>query len=302
MNKIFILTNDVEETSIVGNRLDDATANLVFKQGLPNLLGLYEKFNVKATFYFTGTFVEKFPLSVKLVKDKDHEIGCHGYSHERYFDILSLEEQIEDLRKAKNIIENEIGPIGAFRAPALRINKFTVKALEECGFKTDSSVCPQRFDGPFTSGAVNKLNWLVAPRKPYFLSYDSPIKEGKSSVLEIPVSSFLLGYTGTTLRVSPLLNKILQYFLITETKVNNKPMVFLFHPNECLNLKDYVKIAKRSSGIKSIFSDIIRTKLKSRNLGVKAMILLERLLINIKKHGFSFVTCSDYKKMLIDEY
>ena len=52
----------------------------------------------------------------------------------------------------------------------LRINEDTVRALEEAGFKTDSSVSSQRFDGPFTFGAKRKLKWLYAPGKPYMIS------------------------------------------------------------------------------------------------------------------------------------
>lgn len=55
--------------------------------------------DVEGTFCFTGTFAEKISEAIELVIDYGHEIGCHGYSHEvnRAFDVLSLEEQIEEL-------------------------------------------------------------------------------------------------------------------------------------------------------------------------------------------------------------
>ena len=102
----FLMTNDVEEHSIALNRLDDETAWRVYREGLPKLLELYSKYDVEGTFYFTGTFVEKIPEAIELVMDYGHEIGCHGYSHEvdRAFDVLSYEEQVKDLKKAKKAI------------------------------------------------------------------------------------------------------------------------------------------------------------------------------------------------------
>lgn len=87
----FLMTTDVEEFSIPLNRLDDATAWRVYREGLPKLLDLYSKYDVESTFYFTGTFAEKIPEAMELVMERGHEIGCHGYSHEveRGFDVMS---------------------------------------------------------------------------------------------------------------------------------------------------------------------------------------------------------------------
>ena len=93
---------------------------------------------------------------------KQTEVGEHNIT----LDVLSYEEQLNEIKKAKNLIESIAGRIESFRAPALRLNEDTVKVLEETGFTSDSSVCPQRFDGPLTFGAKRKLKWLVAPRKP----------------------------------------------------------------------------------------------------------------------------------------
>ena len=75
----FLMTTDVEEHSIALNRLDEETAWRVYKEGLPRLLELYAKYDVASTFYFTGTFAEKIPEAVELVKEHGHEIGCHGF-------------------------------------------------------------------------------------------------------------------------------------------------------------------------------------------------------------------------------
>jgi len=113
---------------------------------------------------------------------------------ERAFDMLSYGEQVNELKKAKTVIEGVAGRVESFRAPMLRMNEATVKALEEAGFKTDSSVASQRFDGPFTFGSKKKLKWLVTPRKPYMISYDSVVKFGSSNILEIPISAAISSF------------------------------------------------------------------------------------------------------------
>ena len=52
VNKYCLLTNDVETTSIWFNKLRDKTGIKVFKEGMPALLDLYEKYNIKSTFFF----------------------------------------------------------------------------------------------------------------------------------------------------------------------------------------------------------------------------------------------------------
>ena len=99
----FLMTNDVESFSIPLNRYDAETAEKVYKQGLPRLLDLYARHDIKCTFYFTGTMCELVPDSVDLVKAHGHEIGCHSYSHaeDKALDVLSYEEQLTELKKLK---------------------------------------------------------------------------------------------------------------------------------------------------------------------------------------------------------
>ena len=296
----FLLTNDVEEQSISLNKLDDETALTVYRKGLPQLLDLYSKYDIEGTFYFTGTFAEKIPEAIELVIDCGHEIGCHGHSHEvnRAFEVLRYGEQVDDLIKAKKAIGAVAGRIDAFRAPALRINEYTAKALEETGFKTDSSVASQRFDGPLSFGAKNKLKWLFAPRLPYYLSYKSPYRKGDSSILEVPVSAWLLGYTGTTMRVSPQLNRYLEKILFLEARKREKPIVFLFHPTEVLEVNGKIDTKRRANGVMSyFFGDILRQKIKLKNLGRNALMLLEEILKEGKKKGFEFLSVGEYYRL-----
>jgi peptidoglycan/xylan/chitin deacetylase (PgdA/CDA1 family) len=295
----FLMTVDVEIFSIALNRYDPDIATNIYIIGLPRLLDLLSKHDVCGTFYFSGELCEVSPESIELVRAYGHEIGCHGYNHIPYraFDVLSYEEQVAEIQKAKNVIEPIAGRITSFRAPALRINKHTVRALEDTGFTSDSSVSSQRFDGPFTFGAKNKLKWLIAPRKPYFISYSSFIRPGNSSVLEIPVSAALVPFTGTSMRLAPLLTKILQKFLYVESKKDNKPVVFLFHPHECLELENRIIATRRTNSfVEYIFADKIRQRVKLRNLGLHSLRLLDNILADASQNGFEFISVGQYRK------
>ncbi|WP_440954684.1 polysaccharide deacetylase family protein [Methanosarcina sp. Mfa9] len=295
------MTNDVECFSIPNKGIDLNIANEIYNVGIKSLLDLYAHYDVKSTFYFTGIMAETVPEAVELVKSHGHEIGCHSHSHSesKYLDTLSYEEQKNELKKAKKVIESISGNICSFRAPSLRMNEDTVRILEQCGFTSDSSMCSQRFDGPFIFGSRRELKtkWLFAHRKPYFLSYESLSKKGNSKILEIPISASLFSYSGNTMRRSPFLFKLLQKQLFYESKKIEKPSVFVFHPHECLDYKNKTNLTKENRNISKYYMrDMIKYQLKSKNLGVKSLELLDNVLKCAAEYGFEFVSASDYEK------
>ena len=94
-----------------------------------------------------------------------HEVGSHGMSHKKKdgFDLMNIKKQILHLKESKNILEDISGQqVISFRAPALRVSKNTVLALEEAEYKFDSSVASQRFDMFMSFGGMKKLNWITA--------------------------------------------------------------------------------------------------------------------------------------------
>jgi len=287
----FLLTFDVESFSIPKNRCDTETAYRVYKEGIPRLLDLCAKHDIPATFFFTGEVAAIVPEALDLVKDHNHEIGCHGYSHEvdRALDLLNYDEQLLEISQAKTLLESVAGTVHAFRAPALRINEDTIKVLEKTGFSSDSSICPQRFDGPFTFGSKKKLKWLISPRKPFFLNQSR-------SILEIPLSALFFPYIGTTMRISPTVTRMLEKYLYFESRYSEKPIVFLFHPNECLDFNGYVVPTRRTPNIfQHLFSDRIRQQLKLRRLGLAAINELDKIIVNAKSYGYEFCAIRNYR-------
>ena len=139
--RICLITNDVETTSVLNHKLRDKTGEYVLKQGMPRLLDLYDKYGVKATFFYTGHIAKLYPGVVKMAYERGHEVGSHGLTHEvnQAFDVLSPEEQFSHLVQSKQILEDIIGDeVVSFRAPAARVDKGFPKILHEVGFKVDS--------------------------------------------------------------------------------------------------------------------------------------------------------------------
>jgi len=278
-------SNDVECFAYSSHSYETNLASRIENEGLPIILELYKRYSIRSTFFFTARFANLSPKSLEMVKRSNHEIGCHGYDHCDFYDQMSYVDQVKMLIKSKSILEDISGTeVCSFRAPALRINSDTVKALEETGFRYDSSVASQRFDGPFTSGAKQKLGWLFAPRNPYHLSHDSPFRKGNSSVVEVPVSAMLWPFIGTHMRISPVITRFVQRLLILESKRKGNVIVFLIHPAE---LMDFLREKTKKRG--NFFSDQIRHHLKMRNLGDDACGLLDRSIRIGKKAGAQFV-------------
>lgn len=301
--KKMLITNDVETTSILNHKLRDKTADYLVSQGMPRLLDLYEKYHVRATFFFTGHVARLKPQLVKRVSGQGHEIGSHGLVHtvDQAFDRLSFEAQVTHLKESKKILEDISGQaVTSFRAPAARVNYNLPLALAESGYCVDSSVSSQRLDMFLSFGSVKKLNWLLTPRKPYFTKCDNVFKKGRSGILEIPITALGFPYIGTFMRIAPGLNRVLRRTLYMETLLNGRPFNFLTHPNEFIDEDlETGNIERRGSNFLSyLFCDIIRHRLKVRNLGAVALPIFEKELEFFTNKGFEFKTCNQIYELM----
>lgn len=291
----FLFTCDAELTSIPENRESERIADDLLRVGLPRILDACARFDVPATIYFTANLVDLRPQCLDFVRDRGHEVGCHGVRHDprATYDRMPYQEQLRSLTAATEVLARHgAGAVRAFRAPEARIGPDTVRALAALGFTTDSSVCPQRFDGPFSRGFPRKAQWLVAPRRPYFLSTSSIVAPGETRVLEVPISALLMPFIGTAMRITPGLFRLLRRALFWEARNRpDFPLVFLFHPNECL---DYERTGPSPPDGAAI-SDRLRTSMKLRNLGASSIPLVEELFRAARQAGFEFTTASRFR-------
>lgn len=294
-----LLSNDVETTSIWFNDLRDATGEKVMREGMPRLLDLYAKYEIKSTFFYTGYMANLYPEVVRMAKAAGHEIGSHGKSHikENGFDIMPYDKQVRHLEYSKKILEDISGnEVVSFRAPALRVAPNTATALLETGFRIDSSIASQRFDFFLSFGSKQKLSFLNAPRLPYRVNRNNLFEKGQSELVELPLSATLMPFAGTTMRILPMLTKLQQRALHMETRINRKPVVFVIHPNEFIDESNEPRIINRRSSnpIAYLLSDLLRAKLKTRNLGEKALPIYEKLIRYYVSQGYKFSSMRDY--------
>jgi peptidoglycan/xylan/chitin deacetylase (PgdA/CDA1 family) len=134
--------------------------------GLGRILALLERESVPATFFVPGHTVETYPELCREIVASGHEIGHHGYLHERPVD-LTPEQERAALERGLETIERILGtrPAG-YRAPGWELSEHTIPLLLEYGFAYESSMMGQDFepywcrhgdsarpDGPFVFGA-----------------------------------------------------------------------------------------------------------------------------------------------------
>ncbi len=110
------------------------------KTAVPEVLELLAGFGLKATFFIPSWVIENHPDAVNPIVRAGHEIGAHGYLHERP-DTLSRDEEDAILGKSVAIIRELTGrPPAGFRAPAWEFSPNTLELLEKHGFLYSSNM------------------------------------------------------------------------------------------------------------------------------------------------------------------
>ena len=110
-------------------------------EGIPRILKLLAKYNIKATFFIVGATAEKYPDSIKCIAKAGHELGNHSWTHTHPDHFNTKEEEKEELVRTCEIIYRLTGiiPTG-YRSPAAEFSKYTVEILDEMGFTWESSM------------------------------------------------------------------------------------------------------------------------------------------------------------------
>ncbi|KAJ3809014.1 carbohydrate esterase family 4 protein [Lentinula aff. lateritia] len=108
--------------------------------GVPRLLKLFRKYDMKTTFFIPGHSLETFPEQMAAARDAGHEIGLHGYSHEN--PVSMTQEQQRDVldHTFKLLTDFNHGkpPIGSV-APWWEQSQESVNLLLEKGIQYDHS-------------------------------------------------------------------------------------------------------------------------------------------------------------------
>lgn len=100
------------------------------------LIDILAKYGVRATFFVVGQWVDKYPESVRALKDAGHEIMSHSNTHAHYPQ-LTRQQMIADARTCADKIEAVTGVRPTlFRPPYGEYNDTVVGAMREAGFTT----------------------------------------------------------------------------------------------------------------------------------------------------------------------
>jgi polysaccharide deacetylase family sporulation protein PdaB len=99
----------------------------------PFILETLERYNVKATFFLCGFWVEAYPEQVKAIYDAGHTIGNHSMTHP-HMTKLSREEMIAEIEKLDDLIEKITGErTKLFRAPFGEYDDAVILAVRSTG-------------------------------------------------------------------------------------------------------------------------------------------------------------------------
>ncbi len=123
---------DKGDEKIISISFDAAWGN----EDTDDLIDILGKYNVKATFFVVGEWVDKYPESVKALSDAGHEIMNHSNTHP-HMTKLSEEKMQQELIECNKKIENITGikPI-LFRAPYGDYNDTVIQTMRENGCYT----------------------------------------------------------------------------------------------------------------------------------------------------------------------
>ncbi len=112
-NGIISVLAPKRELPIYCVKTDEKKASLSFDAAWGNedtetLIQILKKYNVKATFFVVGEWVDKYPQSVKALNDAGHEVMNHSNEH-LHMSRLSSEQIANDLNKCNDKIEKITG-------------------------------------------------------------------------------------------------------------------------------------------------------------------------------------------------
>lgn len=100
------------------------------------ILDILKEYNVNATFFMVGFWVEKYPEMVKAIDEQGIEIGTHSNTHPDFVNLSVNQMELElstSINTIKNITNKEVK---LFRAPYGSYNNTLLTLTDKMGLKT----------------------------------------------------------------------------------------------------------------------------------------------------------------------
>lgn len=157
--------------------------------GTERLLKLFNKYNLKTTWFIPGHSIETFPEQTKMVVEAGHEIGIHGYSHENPIAMTPQQEETV-LLKCIDLVEKVSGkrPTG-YVAPWWEFSNITNELLLKNGIKYDHSLMHNDFH-PYYARLGD--SWIRINYSQPAETWMKPLQRGhETDLIEIPANWYL---------------------------------------------------------------------------------------------------------------
>ncbi|WP_048645731.1 polysaccharide deacetylase family protein [Nitratireductor soli] len=157
--------------------------------GSPRLLKLFDRLDIRTTWFIPGHSIETFPDQMKAVADAGHEIGIHGYSHENPI-AMTPEQEEEVLDTSIDLITRLSGrrPTG-YVAPWWEFSNVTNELLLKKGIKYDHSLMHNDFT-PYYVRVGDKWTKIDYSARPS--DWMKPLERGEETdLIEIPANWYL---------------------------------------------------------------------------------------------------------------
>jgi peptidoglycan/xylan/chitin deacetylase (PgdA/CDA1 family) len=108
--------------------------------GVPRILDLLAAQGVRATFFIPGWVAEQHPAEARAIRDAGHEIGHHGYLHERNTG-ANPEGERRAFQRGLDALQQVLGvrPLG-YRSPGWDLTPITLDLVREAGMLYDSNL------------------------------------------------------------------------------------------------------------------------------------------------------------------
>jgi len=168
----FTFDVDAESTVLATDPGNSSRMSLMSHQaygpriGVPRLLQLLERRDIKSTFFVPGFTADTYPDTVRRIIDGGHEVAHHGYLHEPMQGISAQTEAGYLDRGLEALDRLGVHPVG-YRAPWWELNWHTPDLLIERGFEYDSSLfdddVPYRLSGDKNGGDLVEIpiDWAL---------------------------------------------------------------------------------------------------------------------------------------------
>ena len=96
------------------------------------ILDILDKYNVKATFFMTGGWVDSFPDMVKEIYARGHDLGNHSQNHKQMSKLSANEQKTEIMTVSDKIRELTGYEVFLFRPPYGDYNSTLINTVYSC--------------------------------------------------------------------------------------------------------------------------------------------------------------------------